>query len=88
MSKENETNHWDTIAEQQLDQELAKWAAEEIEVPAGFHAAVMQRLREEASITSCAADEGKVVSLSNKKLDKKANKKWWTPAVAAAALML
>lgn len=88
MSKENETNHWDTIAEQQLDQELAKWAAEEIEVPTGFHATVMQRLREETSVTSCAAGEENVVSLSNKKLNKKSNKKWWTPAVAAAALVL
>ena len=72
------------ISDVELDLLLTEWAEEEMDVPEGFHEALMTRLRTETETTQAPQKKGIIVSLS----ERFANKKAWVSAVAAAALVL
>ena len=72
------------INDEELDLLLAEWAETEIDVPEGFHASVMNRLRAEVQPLQAPQKKGIVVSLA----ERFANKKAWVSTIAAAALIL
>ena len=72
------------ISDVELDLLLTEWAEEEMDVPEGFHEALMTRLRAETETSQAPQKKGIIVSLS----ERFANKKAWVSAVAAAALVL
>lgn len=72
------------ISDVELDLLLTEWAEEEMDVPEGFHEALMTRLRTETETTQAPQKKGIIVSLS----ERIANKKAWVSAAAAAALVL
>ena len=72
------------ISDVELDLLLTEWAEEEMDVPEGFHEALMTRLRTETETSQAPQKKGIIVSLS----ERIANKKAWVSAVAAAALVL
>jgi len=72
------------ISDVELDLLLTEWAEEEMDVPEGFHEALMTRLRTETETTQAPQKKGIIVSLS----ERIANKKAWVSAAAAATLVL
>ena len=72
------------ISDVELDLLLTEWAEEEMDVPEGFHEALMTRLRAETETSQAPQKKGIIVSLS----ERFANKKAWVSAAAAAALVL
>jgi len=77
-------NYEPNITDAELDLLLAEWAETEIDVPDGFHENLMVRLRAEKQTTQAPQKKGILISLS----ERLTNKKAWTSAVAAAALVL